>query len=726
MASPGGVRIEVEGSGGDPCLKEGFADSSQATGGLGVHPLRYGWTRRDVIQAVGVGVIAPMVHGSSNLHPTSARRSTPGVYEGFSPAVADGFSRRSRYVSVSDGCRIAVDILLPTREGEALKEPLPAVALFTGYRRAWVMGTAEVPAIRHWFSGYSAGDFVCFGLLRAKLPDRRHATWPEGARGLAPKELAEWLLASGGSPVEYLLVHGYVVVMADTRATGASFGLVEQQKPMRLGRDVADVLAALATESWSNGSFGMLGFSWLGVMQHLAVTYGAQHLKAVMPQVAPYDEYLNLWPGGIFNAGMMREWLDFYTREDEIAPAYPVDEDADGRLRDEAVRSRKSGGPAQSAADSTLAIFEASKSRDEFEAEQSLTGQTFADGSTGNLTFEPLDFAHANRGGIPVYEVSGWWDIYSSEPPVSVANLTAPRKLLMGPWHHGNTWVPVEALRWFDYWLKGIDNGIMREPRVTYGIARTTDGPLWATASEWPPADSKQNVLFFAPGGKLLSNAGRSEKLHLMVDKATTVGPDARGPGSLHADFLDYHGLAANTAGQLRFEAAALTHSLDICGFPILEVDVAASDTAAQFFAYLLAINRGEDAIVLSEGQLDLRYHSEQTAPIDVLGQPYRTFRSSTRQPLTPWRAVRVRVGMTPIAWHMSSGDRLAVALMGADAVNAPQPEGSLARELVFGIGGEAPSKVTIPVMRSPRLLKGAFERLPVRSQQAVRAFKWA
>ena len=76
---------------------------------------------------------------------------------------------------------------------------------------------------------------------------------------------------------------------------------------------------------------------------------------------------------------------------------------------------------------------------------------------------------------IPVYAVSGWADNYSESIPRLLANLTAPRLGLIGPWAHSfphdvtvqpaMCWL-AEALRWFDHWLKGADTGVMAEPML--------------------------------------------------------------------------------------------------------------------------------------------------------------------------------------------------------------------------------------------------------------------
>src|SRR5207245_2925540 len=82
-----------------------------------------------------------------------------------------------------------------------------------------------------------------------------------------------------------------------------------------------------------------------------------------------------------------------------------------------------------------------------------------------------------DRITCPVYAVGGWADAYTNAIPRLLAGLGGQRKGLVGPWAHvyPHTGVPgpaigflQEALRWWDAWLKGIDTGVMDEPRSRF------------------------------------------------------------------------------------------------------------------------------------------------------------------------------------------------------------------------------------------------------------------
>jgi uncharacterized protein len=87
--------------------------------------------------------------------------------------------------------------------------------------------------------------------------------------------------------------------------------------------------------------------------------------------------------------------------------------------------------------------------------------------------------------------------------------LTNPRKLILGPSIHG-FWRDVangeefdegrELLRFFDYWLKGIQNGVAQEPPITY---YTMEADKWRTAWTWPPPGSERTAFYLGANHSL-------------------------------------------------------------------------------------------------------------------------------------------------------------------------------------------------------------------------------
>ena len=87
-----------------------------------------------------------------------------------------------------------------------------------------------------------------------------------------------------------------------------------------------------------------------------------------------------------------------------------------------------------------------------------------------------------------------------------------------------------EALRWFDCWLKGIDNGIMAESPIRYATMQAGKPAIWRTAREWPPRRLRTKRLYFAPDGSGLSELLPTDAASdsYPVNYTTTTGTRSR------------------------------------------------------------------------------------------------------------------------------------------------------------------------------------------------------
>ena len=82
--------------------------------------------------------------------------------------------------------------------------------------------------------------------------------------------------------------------------------------------------------------------------------------------------------------------------------------------------------------------------------------------------------------------------------------LRGPKRLEIGsyPPMQSRPWVEEHdtMFRWYDYWLKGIDNGIMDEPAVSVFVEGTREV---VTADQWPPKDLAYRPVYLRPRRKL-------------------------------------------------------------------------------------------------------------------------------------------------------------------------------------------------------------------------------
>ena len=428
------------------------------------------------------------------------RRSLLGVYEGFTDAVADGYTRESLYLTMRDGCRIAIDALHPTREGEPLTDPAPTVLHATPYRRAFEI------------SANTSGTA---------------ARYAEQLRGMEPGEL---VTQYEERPIARELIHhGYHFVSVDIRGTGASFGS-EYGDSWLAGQDLAAVIDWICAQPWSSGRVGMVGISYEGMMQFFTAAHRPEGLKCIAPQYPGLPQcYVD---GGLAISSFARVWESLHKGMSENEPSAPVDGPDGEALRAEAESERSSDRYRW------VETFSEMDPRD-------VTRMSSYDGIRRRRPRPDVDLGEVASGwidscdiisqsGVPTYLVTGWWDLTFPGYLIDAFNqLDLPKKLIVGPWNHGQGGDP-ELLRWFDYWLKEIDNGIMDEPPVHYGASEPSGATVWKSAPRLPLPEARNRSYWLTDGGLTSARSNDATTLTYDVDHGVSLGTLSR-----HSYYVD-------------------------------------------------------------------------------------------------------------------------------------------------------------------------------------------
>ncbi len=620
---------------------------------------------------------------------TTANVSRPGAYEGYSDRRYDGWKRSSVYVTMRDGVRLAIDIIRPSAGGVVHSEPLPVLWSHTPYTRA--------------------------------------STTEDG--GVGPSAIEGW------DRMLRLVVHGYVVALVDVRGGGASFGQSEGMFSPTETDDAYEVTEWLADQSWSDGNIGMWGRSYLAITQLLCASRQPPHLKAIFPEMAWWDAYDVLYPGGILRDDLVGMWstgvraLDLgvpvvaadVRGETTVAlPAAPVDEDVGGSMIREARRDHFAN-------------------RDVWGF---VTGHPFRDSTDSEGAEVWLDRSPARlrdgiaASGVAIYHYGGWFDGFTRDACLAFADLPNPQKLLVDPHFHSDYFLAgtdaheadtglgaqsfhldAEQHRWFDYWLKGIDNGIMDEPPVTYWLLGADADDPWRSANTWPVSGVETHQLFFGTGptGTSLSandgslRAARPEcgsDAHT-VDLSTTTGLANRfanlygGEGRTRpvADGWEfgYPDMAVNDAKGLTYTGEPLGEELELVGHPVLRVWIE-SDQLVDVFAYLEAVGPAGFSRYLTEGCLRSRHRAVAEPPYGYLGMPWHPSGGDDMEGAAA-QPVELGFDLHPIGTVVSAGDRLRVTLTGADRASHEPLDADPAPEIRVLFGGDHPSRIELPVL---------------------------
>ena len=483
---------------------------------------------------------------------------------------------------------------------------------------------------------------------------------------------------------------GFAGVRIDVRGTGGSGGTAEDEYCPQEQLDGVAAIAWLAGQPWCNGNVGMFGSSYGGFNSLQVAMHRPPALKAVCPMFFTDNRYTDdcHYKGGAMQMLYDMGGYGLNMVSMNALPPYP-----------------------QFVGERWAALWEEHLQNEPWLLRW-LAHQTYdAQWKQGSLCedYESIRCA--------TYLFGGWRDGYVNCNLRVFQHLGCPKKALVGPWLHTapDAGVPGpridhlhEMVRFYDYWLKGIDTGVMNEPPVTVYVQRydppAADRPattgFWRHEAGWPLARTDERSFYFGPGGAL------ANQCPLDVEEAAytynpTVGTtfglfSAGGPHVLPADQRLEDDLSA------RWTSEPLAEPVEVFGSPRAHLGIAVTADVATVVVRLMDVAPDGPAALVTKGVLNLTHRESHERP----------------SPLVPGEFYDVEVSLDTTCWLFEPGHRLRVTLSGADFPNTwPSPKPHVA---TVRLGGEAAAQLIVPVVGAqepalppPRLLApGPPERL--------------
>jgi putative CocE/NonD family hydrolase len=466
----------------------------------------------------------------------------------------------------------------------------------------------------------------------------------------------------------YMAGFGYACARVDIRGAGNSDGLLDDEYLKQEQDDALEAIAWLAEQPWCTGKVGMFGLSWGGFASLQVAARRPPALGAIIAYGATHDRYLDdvHYNGGCLHAGMLGWASQFFAFNGR-----PPDPKDVGDCWREMWLQRMEQAPA---------------------IEAWMEHQRYDDYWKHGSVKEDWSAIEC-----PVYIVSGWADTAAYRNPVldTLAGLKGPRKGIIGAWGHdypdegtpGGIGFLQEAIRWYDRWLKGVENGIDEEPMLLFWIPDPPAGPeqtgegmgaglawetvgQWASEPTWPSDNVEYRVLHLNPDGLGAEAAAEEPRL---IRARTTAGAETSGPG---ADQRDEDGR------WLCFDSEPVQERFEIFGNPYVELSVAADKPVAHLAVRLCDVAPDGTSTMITRGVLNLTHRDSHERP----------------EPLEPGRPYTVRVRLDVHVRVMEPGHRLRLAISPSYwPWIFPAPE--LVTLTVFTGAG---SKLELPV-RSPR-----------------------
>lgn len=562
-----------------------------------------------------------------------------------------------QYIVMDDGARLAATVTWPAdADGKRIETPLPAILEMTGYAKD---GLLLVPPS----TGVGVGGI-----------------YPEFARD------------------------GYVHVDVDVRGTGRSdgtwmtFGEREQQ-------DYWQIVDWIAHQTWSDGKVGVYGVSLVGLTATLTASKQHPAVKAAYVIAAPLTDAYRDFPilGGQPSLAFLTAWMSLVG--------------VTGVVNDSLERDPQQG--------ISAALQHAQGYLLDYQLPTLLKGAAGDPEIADDGEFWGLRSAveQSQNMKVPMVIISGLHDLYQRGAPMyydAIKHHTMV-KLIIGPWNHStvaSTATMPEgignnhqfALMWFDRYLKGIDNGAERQPRVSQWV---WGAERWTFPGDWPNPHARAKRLYLHANGGIDGLAPTTDEGARRLVQQPINGVCSQSTNQILLGLLNSAPLpcftednVANTL-ELVYETAPMEQDFYFDGPIMADLRVSTTALDAGLSVRVSDVDESGNAFNLSHGTLMLSQRAVDPAKSRYLGgemiQPWHPFRPETEQRVTPLEVVSAPVEVLPTSAIIRKGHKLRFAIgasnfpLGLPA--APDLAASLAGVLSIYSDAAQASSLVLPVV---------------------------
>ncbi|HHU40309.1 MAG TPA: CocE/NonD family hydrolase, partial [Propionibacterium sp.] len=361
-----------------------------------------------------------------------------------------------------------------------------------------------------------------------------------------------------------VVAEDYVHVIGDLRGTGHSDGEHignYNAGGVSLGQDSYDFIEWVAEQPWCDGNVGMIGISYFGSMQVLAAAERPPALKAIFVSGGHYDFYETTYHGGIMwlmpraareGRGGDSGWAFTDRVKSRMLEAYSPEEVA------ERVAKRLEDPDVQGWPNLVHVLHYPTNHEAWFDIiTNELDSEWYTERNPNEL---------ASNIDIPVWLQLDHGRGWTLDGTIEVFNsVKGPKKLDLGPYPPMQSRPFIEEhdkmFRWYDKYLKGIDNGVDTEPAVTVFVEGSRE---YVTGDQWPPKPAGHRPLFLRPRRKLSA-------------EPELLGPEHAAPDG----FFQAPLTVTDQVEILRWETAPFTEKVEMMGTGAahIYVEIDAEDT---------------------------------------------------------------------------------------------------------------------------------------------------
>ncbi len=470
------------------------------------------------------------------------------------------------------------------------------------------------------------------------------------------QELANASIEAGDP--NFYVRRGYVHVIANIRGTGKSGGKFTMIGPREL-QDGHDLIEWIAAQPWCDGNVAMFGVSYFAWIQQYVASTNPPHLKCIFGPWASTDMYRDgAYHGGILSYRFWRNW----SRTEVSKPQM------EGYCRTYWDKKKYAAALKEAMEDPEIAaepdLMDALKNPD------AGTNPLLVDVMLNPFQSSPfweqrkVDYSKVK---VPAYIGCCWGHLGIHLPGAfrSWEKLKGPKKMLLAPPAYLDRplyQLQYESLRWFDYWMKGVKNGIMDEAPIKYWINNTSS---FQEATDWPLPQTKWTPFY-------LHEKGLMDEHEYRPYEGCTSYEDS--PWS---------------RGKLEFYTPLLVEDTEVTGPISLNLYAATTGTDALFFASIWDVDPEGKEKILTRGWL----RGSQRALDTKLSTPWKPVHLHTkREKLTPGKIYEFNIEILPTGTLFKAGHKIRLQISSTD----DKPNHSMEGLGVGHIRSQAGTRITI------------------------------
>ncbi len=513
-------------------------------------------------------------------------------------------TQKDMYAPMRDGVRLCMDIFRPEAEGR-----FPALLALSPYGKA---------------------------TQRRMLP-----------QPCPPSTMADACIEAGDS--NYIVSRGYVHVIADTRGTGKSEGEYLSMYSKQESEDGYDLVEWIAEQPWCDGNVGMIGISYYGTIQLVVASSQPPHLRAICPFEATTDQYLACYHGGVLD-GFYTELVTGrhstfswhgYTKANLKSWSMKMlpKEEYERRL------TKAINDPDLVQYNLMYSILEAPEKNPIF---FDIMMNPYAD---SDYWWDP----ELENISIPVLCGVGWFPNCGPKfvrgPFMIWEGVKGPKKMVMFP----PGWMdrPFSQyhdliIRWYDYWLKGIDNGIMDEPPIRLFVMGEGE---YRDERTWPLQGTQWTDLYLRTFGRL------------------TRAPEDY--GELEPDgYVQEPIMVSSTVKSVSYATGAFTKDFEVTGPVALCLHAAIDCEDSIIKATIYDVDpRGQER-ALTHGHLRLSHRALDTKRTKPW-QPFHLHKPEVVKSVNPGAVNEYMIELYPLSNVFKTGHRLRLEICSMDLPGA-------------------------------------------------------